>query len=263
MPHFEEYYGKNRDKALHMFAVEGDGLSAPELVAFAAEWKLTVPLVTLADSQCPQWDCKTMPNTFVIGVTGMLVYKGSEGWEDAVARELAKRPWPGINKDKLEKECDKASQALAKNDLAKARELAQAVIDAKPGEKAEADAQLILDAIKKRAETLRAAIDAAKESKRYDLALGWLDALAAGFKGADEGNAAAEEAKTLRADKDVKKEVNAWATLFKTLAANKTVKNKSDKVKNIRALQKTLEGTAAAAKAREIATAIEGSTLYK
>lgn len=246
-----------------MFAVEGDGLSALENIAFAAEWKLTVPVVTLSESQMPSWDTKTMPNTYVLNAAGVLVFKGAEGWDDIVTKELAKRPYPGINKDKVEKECEKAAQSFAKGDYSKARELAQAALDAKPGEKAEADAQLILDAAKKRADYLRGAADAAKGEKRFDIALAMLDALASGFKGSEEGNAAAEEAKALRADKDTKKEASAWGTLQKTLAGNKALKTKQDKVKSLRGLQKSLEGTAAASQAREIANAIENSSLYK
>lgn len=263
MPHFEEFYAKNKDKGVRMFAIEGDGFSALENLAFAAEWKLTFPVVTLADSQLSQWDCKTMPNTYVIGVSGLLIFKGSEGWDDIVLKELAKRPYPGINKDKVEKDCEKAAQAYAKGEYAKAEELANAVLTAKPGEKAEADAQLILDAIKKNVDYMRATADAAKGEKRYDLTLAMLDKIAACYKGTSIGDETAEEAKSLRADKDVKKEISAWATLQKTLAGNKSSKNKADKVKNLRGLQKSLEGTAAGAKAREIANAIEGSTLYK
>lgn len=246
-----------------MFAVEGDGLTRAENIAFAGEWKLTFPLVTLADSQVSQWDCKTMPNTFVVDASGKLIFKASEGWDDIVLKELAKRPYPGIDKAKVEKECEKAAQAYAKGDYAKAEELANAVLTAKPGEKAEADAQLILDAIKKNVETMRAAADSAKGEKRYDLTLAMLDKIAACYKGTSIGDETAEEAKSLRADKEIKKEVSAWATLQKTLAGNKSAKTKSDKVKNLRTLQKSLEGTAAGAKAREIATALEGSTLYK
>jgi hypothetical protein len=263
LPHFEEFYAKNKDKGVRMFAVEGDGLTSPENLAFAAEWKLTVPVATLSESQMSSWDVKTMPNTYVINAGGNLIFKGSEGWDDIVTKELVKRPYPGINKDKVDKECEKAAQAFAKGDFTKANELAKAVLEAKPGERAEADAQLILDSAKKRADYLRATADSAKGEKRYDVALAMLDALATGFKGSEEGSAAAEEAKGLRADKDVKKEISAWSMLQKTLTANKTAKNKSDKVKNLRALQKSLEGTAAAGQAREIANAIENSTLYK
>ena len=93
--------------------------------------------------------------------------------------------------------------------------------------------------------------------------LAMLDKLALCYKGSPIGDEIAEEAKSLRADKEIKKEVSAWQTLQKTLAGNKACKTKSDKAKNLRALQKSLEGTAAAAQAREIATAIEGSKLYK
>ncbi len=263
MPHFEEFYAKNKDKGLRMFAIEGDGLTRAENIAFAGEWKLSFPIVTLADSQVSQWDCKTMPNTFVVDATGKLIFKASEGWDDIVLKELAKRPYPGINKDKVEKECEKAAQAYAKGEFGKAEELANAVLTAKPGEKAEADAQLILDAIKKSADALRAAADNAKGEKRYDITLAMLDKLALCYKGSPIGDEIAEEAKSLRADKEIKKEVSAWQTLQKTLAGNKACKTKSDKARNLRALQKSLEGTAAAAQAREIATAIEGSTLYK
>ncbi|CAG0998050.1 hypothetical protein GPROT1_03612 [Gammaproteobacteria bacterium] len=263
MPHFEEFYSKNKDKGLRMFAIEGDGLTRAENIAFAGEWKLSFPIVTLADSQVSQWDCKTMPNTFVIDAAGKLIFKASEGWDDIVTKELAKRPYPGIDKDKVEKECEKAAQAYAKGELGKAEELANGVLAAKPGEKAEADAQLILDAIKKSADTMRAAADAAKGEKRYDIVLAMLDKLAAAYKGTSVGEETAEEARSLRADKEVKKELCAWQTLQKTLQGNKACKTKSEKTKNLRALQKSLEGTAAAAQAREIATAIEGSKLYK
>lgn len=263
MPHLQEVWEKNHSKGLRVFAVEGDGFTALENYAFAGENKYTFPLVTLADSQLSSWDCKTMPNTFVINADGKLVFSASEGWDEVVTKELAKRVYPGLKRDKVEKECEKAAQAYGKGEYAKALELAKAVIDAAPGEKAQADAQFISDAAQALSTSLRSTADAAKAEKRFEDCLVALDRLALGFKGTPEGDAAGEEAKELRKDKDAKREISAWQALAKALESNKKAKGKIEKAKALRAVQKANEGTAAGAKAREVASAIEGSKMYR
>ncbi|KAA0217658.1 hypothetical protein EDM80_02990 [bacterium] len=262
MPHLQEVWEKNKARGLRVFAVEGDGLTALENFAFAGENKYTFPIVTASESSLASWDIKTMPNTYVVNAEGLLVFKGSEGWDGIVEKELARRPYTGLNKDKVEKDCEKAAAAFGKGDYVKAAELAKAVVEGKPSEAAVADAQMIIEACAATEQKLRAAADLAKGEKRYADCLEALDRLASGFKGTESGTKAEAEAKELRKDKDVKKELGAWQALRQALESNKKLK-KAEKVKALRGVQKSQEGTEAGAKAKELATAIEGSKYFR
>ena len=102
-----------------------------------------------------------------------------------------------------------------------------------------------------------------KGERRFDEATTYLEKLADHFKGSEIGDKADEELKALKKDKDAKAESKARASLAKTLAANKKMKTKEDKLSALYKFYEKNEGTAAADDAKAMAEAIKNSSKYK
>ncbi|MCB9893622.1 MAG: hypothetical protein H6839_04160 [Planctomycetes bacterium] len=263
MPHFEESYKKYKDKGVHFFALEGDGLSMPENQSFAGEWGYSFPIVTLADSKMSGYDVVTMPAVFVINAFGRVVFQGDGDYEKYIDSCLKDAPYPNLGKSKVAGDCEKAAEAFAKGDYAMARTLAGALAAGEPAEEVAADAKHIIERCEKLAKLWREEADAAKADGRYEQAINALENLASHFKGEELGDKAGDEAKELKKDKDAKAEIKARKDLAKVLAGNKKAKSKEDKLSALYKFYEKNEGTAAANEAKAMAEAIKDSKLYK
>ncbi|MCA8914863.1 MAG: hypothetical protein KDB90_05585 [Planctomycetes bacterium] len=263
MPHFEESYKKYREKGVHYFALEGDGLTMPENQAFAGEWGYSFPIVTLADSKLSGYDVVTMPSTFVINAFGRVVFQGDGDYEKYIEASLKDAPYPYLAKNKVASECEKAAEAFAKGDYTTARTLANELLAGEPAEEVAADASHIVGRCEAFAKLWRDEADAAKADGRYEDALSAVENLATHFKGEELGDKAGDEAKELKKDKDAKAEIKARKDLAKVLAANKKLKTKEDKLSALYKFYEKNEGTAAASDAKAMAEAIKDSKLFK
>lgn len=256
---FDKYQGKG----VHFFAVEGDGLSMRENQAFAGEWGYSFPIVTLADSKLSGYDMVTMPAMYVINSFGRVLYQGDADYEKYIDSALKDVRYPYLGQQKVVSECEKAAEAFGKGDYTKARQLANELLGAEPAENIAADAKFIADRCEALAKLWRTEADTAKEAGRYEEAIAALNNLAAHFKGEETGDKAAAEAKELAKDPKAKAELKARKDLAKTLAANKKLKTKEDKLSALYKFFEKNEGTAAADDAKAMAEAIKASSKYK
>ena len=263
MPHFQKAYESYKGKGVSFFAVEGDGLTRAENRAFAGEWQYTFPIVTLADSKLSGYDMVTMPATYVINSFGRVMFQGDGDYEKYIDAGLEDVKYPNLGKQAVADDCEKAAEAFGKGDYAKAKELANALLAGEPAEGVAADAKFIVERCDTLSSAWRTAVDSAKEEGRYQDAMDYLEKLADGFKGSEIGDKADDEMKELKKDKDAKAEIKARKDLAKTLASNRKVKNKEDKLTALYKFYEKNEGTAAANDAKEMAEAIKDSKLFK
>lgn len=116
-----------------------------------------------------------------------------------------------------------------------------------------ADAQYIADEVTKRAEAAFAAADQKASARQFPKAIQKLKEIALLFKGTDWEKSANEKKKSIEADPDAKKEIEAQALLDKLLAQEKAIKKNKDKKKflvNYLTFVKKYEGTQAATAAQ-------------
>jgi len=263
LPHFQKVFDSYKDKGVHFFAVEGDGLSMRENQAFAGEWGYSFPIVTLADSKLSGYDMVTMPAMYVINSFGRVVYQGSGDYEKYIDAALKDVKYPCLGQQKVAPECEKAAEAFGKGDYTKAKQLANELLAAEPAENIAADAKMIVDRCEALGKLWRGEADAAREAGRYEEAINTLNLLAARFKGEELGDNAATEAKELAKEPAAKAELKARKDLAKTLAANKKLKTKEDKLTALYKFYEKNKGTAAAEDAKAMSEAIKASDKYK
>ncbi|MEK7865269.1 MAG: redoxin domain-containing protein [Planctomycetota bacterium] len=116
-----------------------------------------------------------------------------------------------------------------------------------------ADAQYVADEVTKRAETALAVVEQKVSTRQFPKAIQKLKEIALLFKGTEWEKAASGKRKTIEADPDAKKELEAQGLLEKLLAQEKGIKKAKDKKKflsNYLTFVKKYEGTQAAAQAQ-------------
>lgn len=260
MPHFQELWEKYRDKGVHFFAIEGEGMSSVEIEAFVGEWGWKVPFVSAAESSLSGYDTKSMPIVYVINSFGRCVYQGNGEYEKSIEESLAKLAYPGLGKAEVGAASKKAAEAFAKGDYTKARQLAKEVLTAN---EADEDAKFIVDRCEALAKKWNDEAAKARDEKRFTHAAAVYARIAARFKGSEEGTKADADSKEMQKDADVKKEMKAEDSLSKTLVANKKVKGKEAKAAALGKFYEKNSGTRAAEKAKELAEAIKSSSYFK
>lgn len=256
---FEEY----RDKGVHFFAVEGDGLTKEENMAIMGEWEYTVPTVTLADSNLNGYDMVTMPAIYVINGFGRVVFQGTGDYEKYIESAIEDVPYPGLGKKKVHEDCEKAAEEFGAGDYTAAIEEANKVLKGEGGDEAKEDAQYIIDRANELGESWRAKVDEATESGRYQTAIEYLEKLEESFGDDERGEKAEKELKKLKKNDKAKDELKARKALTKTLAANKKSPKKADKLSNLYAFYEKYEGTASAKDAKAMAQAIKDSRYWR
>jgi hypothetical protein len=163
-------------------------------------------------------DGKTF-RTCVVGVDGKVAYYGKDAaWKTALDTELEKVVYPNLGKHVVAKGAELTAGKFAK------REFGKALLDCDrllAGELA-ADVKADLELISRRANELANArlerIKAAKEDRRYDLAMKSLTLLDDEFWGHKISDDAKAEIKALKKDKAIKKELDAYEDLDKLIA---------------------------------------------
>ncbi len=175
----------------------------------------------------------------------------------AITTRWSRRRWPRSNIPawanwKSAKGLEKAAQNFVAKAYNKAIDECNKTIEKGKDEAAVADAQFIIERCNAEGAKLRARADKAKEEKRYLDAFADLETLSNGFKGMENGDAAANELKELKKDKDVKREVDAANNLIKLMENVGKMKTKTEKALALRnfSKQKSNEGTRAAAMKR-------------
>lgn len=255
LPSLNKLYTEKKEKGLHIFIVYAQSHPREEVEKFLADRGCKVPCpYNGSDFSGYRNGWSGLPYGFVIGPDAKVVWEGRSGYEAVIDKELARIKYPGLGKLEVAPGLEKVAQAFVAGNYAQARSDAEKAKEKKADNEAfVADADFIIKRVDEVAKKLQGQAEAGKASRRYHDALKALDTLAKGFKGTDEGKAAEDEAKELRKDKDVKKELSAWDALEKTLQANEKAKDNAAKKKNLNDFYKKYEGTAAADEARKLA----------
>lgn len=256
MPEVNALWGKYGGKGLHVFMLERQNGSEEKIKQiYAPGYKMP----QVREGNFPYPGVGSIPYAYVIGVDGTVIFEGHTGYAGVIDSEIKKIKYLGLGKPDVAKGVEKAASAFVARNYAKAIEEANAVIEKAKDEAAVADAKFVIERCNATGAKLRSEADAAKSERRYVDALQALDTLSKGFKGMEIGDAAAVEAKELRADKEVKKELDAANGLMKVMDTFKTMKSNADKAKALRDFAKRNEGTRAASEASAKADELESS----
>lgn len=261
LPSVEALWQKNKDRGLHIFLVESQGGTLEDITKYAKDKKLSFPIAIR--NSCDFGGYKGgngLPYAFVVGPDGKVAWQGRSGYAAVIEKELERIKYPGLGKLEVAPALVKAATQFGTGNYAAARDEAMKVREKEAADEAVvADADFIIKRVEARVAGLRARIDAAKEKRRYHEAIAMLDELSGkAYKGMEESDKAAEEAKELKKDKDVKAELKAWADLAKVLDANEKAKSDADKKKNLIKFVEKNEGTAAAEEAKALADGTSG-----
>ena len=251
LPSNEALWKELSPKGVHMFFVHGQDEDKEWMQDYAKKRGLTFPIPMLGECEFTEYDRgerNSIPYAFVIGPDGIVAWQGREGYGAQVRAQLARIKYPMLKRMDVDPAVAPAAQLFENGEYADAREAAQTAKDAAgENEAALADAEHVLRSVVEHLEDLRAKIDVAKIDRRYHEAIAMLDQLSGKpYKGLPECDAAKEELKTLKSDKEVKSELKAWDQLEKTLEANKKAKDDADRRKNLEKFIKKYEGSAAA-----------------
>jgi hypothetical protein len=140
------------------------------------------------------------------------------GYSEALEKELARVKYPGLGKNEIHKDLEPAAKAYVEGKFAEAYKLAEAVSDNTEDEKAEADADYIMERIDDRMSALSVRAETAEIMKDYTLAMKCWEELAT-YKGLEDAAEAPERLKKLQGDKTVEKEITARHELFRLMLA--------------------------------------------
>jgi hypothetical protein len=254
LPSNEAFWKEMEPKGLHMFLVHAQKEDKEWMENYAKGKGLTFPIVMQAESSFEEYDGGErihLPYAFVIGPDGKVAWQGEKGYEAQVRAQMDRIKYPKLRRMEVAPEVVAAATAFEAGGYADARAAALKAKEAEgASEEAVADADFVMQKVDEHVAAMRTRIDEAKETRRYHEAITWLEELAGKpYKGLPGTEGAADEAKALKADKDVKAELKAWEQLAKTIEANEKAKDDAERRKNLEKFIKKYEGTAAAEEA--------------
>ena len=150
----------------------------------------------------------------VIGIDGKVAHYGKgDAWKVILDAELAKVVYPNLGKHTVAEDAEVAAKKFAKREFGKALTECERLLATELA----ADVKADLELISKRANELATArldrVKAAKEDKRYDLAMKNLTLLDDEYGGHKISADAKLEVKALKKDKAIKKELDAYEDL--------------------------------------------------
>ena len=159
------------------------------------------------------YEAPSLPKVWVIGVDGKIAFIGGSGYDEIIDKELAKAKYPGLGRADIHKDVEPAAKAFAAGNFAEAYKLAEAVYDNTEDDKAEADAEYVMERIDDRIGTLSVRAETAEVMKDYQLAINcWTEMLK--YKGMDDAEEAPERLKKLTDSETIKKEIAARHALL-------------------------------------------------
>ena len=226
LPHLQAVYEKYRDRGLHVFHVEAQHHPEGEIELMLREFGVTCPNPLLSWSDIPvlpigrrfaEWGYyyARLPQVYLIGVDGKVVWHGTHGYDDALAAELEKVRYPGLFRDEFPSELEEAARAFGE------RRFGAAVAKASSVDFALAeDAQAILDKVAEVHEWRWTEVNDAVDEGRYRDAVNHLEAVVREFEGSPSHVEAAQVKLAALAEEDaVKEELKAAAELDRILDA--------------------------------------------
>lgn len=273
MPHLQKLYEKYSKKGLIVIALSAETRSKVE--PFIKQNRYTFP-VALDDSRKTNrsYGIKSIPTTYLLGPTGRVVWQGNplnkelDGVVEKVMRDVE-----GFASDKLlalefeltiEKELSKRLKTALR--YAKQGKYASAVRTAakvlksgKASDEEKKDATYLVERIELHGERLLAKAELLIEKKRYLEAEELLKRIDKAFSGSDISKRASKDARRLRTDKVISKELRAAKALDTALKKLKSG-NEEEVKKELEKLIADYPGTEAAKKAEGKLKELQSST---
>jgi len=259
IPHLNELQKKYGSAGLHIFAIESQNHTADQIKALMAPMNVVYPVANGGGNAYQTGG--GIPHAWVIGVDGKVVFEGNpyNGMDKVVEEEMKKIKYPGLGKADVAKEAAKSAAMFSKGQYAAARKEAKKLAEnEKASDEAKADAQFIVERATNAAGGRLALAKKLEGEKDFLGAIENYDWVAKNFKGEEEGNSADARLKELKADKEVKKEIDAQIALNKIIESVKKP-NASPDIKSaipaLKSFAKKFDGTKAAKDAEELISA--------
>lgn len=195
-------------KGLHVFTMFAQGHPMSQIDALVAKNKIEYP-IALDGEWAGSYPSPSLPEVWVIGVDGKIIYKGGKLDDAVLEKELAKVKYPGLGKAAVANELEAAAKAFGKGSFAEAVKLAQAVIDGDSPEAAVKDAEYLVERVEEKIKQLTQRAELAEVQKDFTLAQVCWNELATRFAGCEDTEEAAAHLKRVQDDKDAVKEMAA------------------------------------------------------
>lgn len=262
IPHLVQLQTKYGAQGLHIFTFESQNSSEDKIKALMLPQNVNYPVATSGGNAYQTGG--GIPHAWVIGVDGKIIWEGNprNGMDKVVEEELKKVKYPGLGKAEVAKEAVKVAVQYTKGQYTAARKEAKKLAEnEKSSDEAKADAQFIAERVTKLAASKLEEAKAAEAAKDYAKALAIYDWIAKNFKGDEEGTAAEAKVKELKADKDVKREMDAQVAFNKIIDSVKkpgtTAVDYAAAAGALKGFVKKFEGTKAASDAEKILSQIK------
>jgi hypothetical protein len=217
LPHMNELA---ETPGLHVVGLYAQIHSLDEIEAVVKKHEIKYPLTADSDifnNAGYNTDGVSLPIVWIIDVEGKIAFTGMAGYSEALEKEMAKVKYPGLGKAVIHKDLEPAAKAFVEGKYAEAYKLAETVSDSTEDEKAEEDADYIMERIDDRLTTLSVRAETAEIMKNYALALGCWEELATKYAGLEDATEAPARLKKLQEDKAVAKEIAARHELVKLM----------------------------------------------
>lgn len=208
LPHMNELHKEYGPKGLHVFTLFAQGHPVSQIDALVAKSKIEYP-IALDGEWSDKYPSPSLPQVWVIGVDGKIIYQGGKLDDAVLEKELAKVKYPGLGKASVAKEVEPAAKAFGKGNFAEAVKLAQTVIDGEFGDDAVNDAEYVVDRVNEKIKQLTQRAELAEVQKDFTLAQVCWNELATRFAGCEDAQEAPAHLKRLQEDKEAAKETAA------------------------------------------------------
>jgi hypothetical protein len=259
LPALQKLYDDNKAKGFHMFHVDCQNATRERMTDFLRQHNNTVP-TPIGGSDFSAYRNASpggLPYAYVIGVDGTVVWEGRNGYAAVIQTELAKIKYPGLGKLDVARGLERAASAFSEGQLGRAKDEAQKAKERnEDNEELVADAEFIINRVDARVAQMRASIEEAKQARRYHEAIVTLEEIQTAFRGSDLAKEAADEVRDMRRDRDIGKELRAWADLERVIQQNERARDDATRRQALNRFYERNEGMAAAEEARRLAEAM-------
>ncbi|MCA8937536.1 MAG: hypothetical protein KDB68_15170 [Planctomycetes bacterium] len=215
LPHMNELAAK---PGLHVVGLYSQVHTLEQIERVIEKNKITYPITTDSDIFVGAgYTAASLPKIWIIGVEGKVIFIGDRDYDELLEKELAKVKYPGLGRADFHKDLEPAAKAFGEGKYAEAYKLAEAIYDDTEDEKAEEDADYIMERIDDRLGTLVVRAETAEVVKDYQLAINCWKQIDTHYAGLDDAEEAPERLKKLADSNDVKKDIGARRDLLKLM----------------------------------------------
>lgn len=212
LPHMNELAAK---PGLHVVGLYSQVHTLEQIEQVVEKHKISYPLT--ADSDIfvgAGYSAASLPTVWIVGVEGKVIFVGDRDYDELLEKELAKVKYPGLGRADFHADLGPAAKAFGAGKYAEAYKLAEAIYDDTEDEKAEEDADYIMERIDDRLGTLVVRAETAEVIKDYRAAITNWQQIASHFAGFDDAEEAPERLKKLTEDKAVQADIKARRDLL-------------------------------------------------